>query len=85
MFRPTRLIGTNRQFFEKTLPELPSLLCASLDEVVQKAEVLVVGTSAVAKENLTSRLRSGQIIVDLVHLEKAGRPDAVGSYIGICW
>ncbi len=79
------LIGTNRQFFEKTLPELPSLLCASLDEVVQKAEVLVVGTSAVAKENLTSRLRSGQIIVDLVHLEKAGRPDAVGSYIGICW
>jgi len=60
-------------------------LCANLDEVLGKAEVVVIGTRGLDKEALQRNLRKDHIVVDLVNLEKARRVDSASAYAGICW
>jgi GDP-mannose 6-dehydrogenase len=80
-----RLMGSNRQFIEEVIPHIGSLLVASLEEVVNTAEVVVVGTREAQKSRLSSLLRSGQTVIDLVNLDRAGHPEGAASYEGICW
>lgn len=80
-----RLVGSNRQFIEEVIPHIGTLLTAELADVLDDAEVVVIGTRAIDKETLLSHLRPGQHIVDLVNLEKSRRIDARAGYEGICW
>ncbi len=80
-----RLIGSNRQFIEEVIPHIGSLLRVDLREVVQTAEVVVIGTKSVDRETLLASLRSDQIVIDLVNLEKERRVDSRATYEGICW
>ncbi len=80
-----RLVGSNRQFIEEVIPHIGTLLCGSLQEVVQAAEVVLVGSNAVKKETLAACLEPGQIVFDLVNLERSRRPDGLAAYEGICW
>jgi len=80
-----RLIGSNRQYIEEVIPHIGSLLCSSLEQVLQNAEVVVIGTRGLDKETLGLHLRKDHIIIDLVNLEKARRLDAACAYEGICW
>jgi len=61
------------------------LLCGDLQEVLQGAEIVLVGTTAVEKETLAASLQPRQIVIDLANLEKARRPDGREGYEGICW
>ncbi len=54
-----------------------------MPEVVRDAEVVVVGTK-VEKEELAKLLTPAQMVIDLVNLDPARRPQAA-SYQGICW
>ena len=80
-----RLIGSNRQYIEEVIPHIGSLLNASLEEVLKPAEVVVIGIRGLDKTLLDTHIRPGQIVVDLVNLEKSRRPTASTSYEGICW
>jgi len=64
-----RLIGSNRQFIEETIPHINSLLCTDQKHVVDNAEVLVLGTNAIDREFLRSALHPGQLLIDLVNLQ----------------
>ena len=63
-----RLAGSNRQFIEEVIPHIGSLLSSNLQEVVETAEVVVIGT-AIEKEKLASNLHSEQVVIDLVNLD----------------
>jgi len=80
-----RLIGSNRQYIEEVIPHIGSLLCSDLAQVVREAEVVVISTRGIKKEELQQHLRPDHIILDLVNLEKARRPADKGKYEGICW
>jgi GDP-mannose 6-dehydrogenase len=80
-----RLIGSNRQYIEDVIPHIGSLLSANLEEVVKDAEVVVVGTRGVDREALRRSLKPGQVVIDLVNLEKKRRLGGVDKYEGICW
>ena len=80
-----RLIGSNRQFITDVIPHVGSLLCEDAKQVVQNAEVVLLGTKALDKEILASYLRPEQIVIDLVNLEKPRRYDGPAAYEGICW
>ncbi|HKN16026.1 MAG TPA: UDP-glucose/GDP-mannose dehydrogenase family protein [Candidatus Sulfotelmatobacter sp.] len=80
-----RLIGSNRQYIEQVIPHIGSLLSTSLEEVLKPAEVVVIGIRGLDKTLLDTHIRPGQIVVDLVNLEKSRRPTASTSYEGICW
>ena len=80
-----RLIGSNRQYIEEVIPHVGSLLSTNLEQVLQRAEVVIIGTRGTDKSVLDSHLRPTHFVVDLVNLEKSKRPTASNSYEGICW
>jgi GDP-mannose 6-dehydrogenase len=79
-----RLAGSNRQYIEEVIPHIGAILSADLEAVMKQAELVVLGNKSVTAEELAKYLRSDQIVIDLVNLDKQRRP--VGAnYDGICW
>ena len=78
-----RLAGSNRQYIEEVIPHIGSLLSADMPEVLQGGEVVIVGTK-IERAELSKLLAPGQIVIDLVNLDPARRPQAK-AYEGICW
>jgi GDP-mannose 6-dehydrogenase len=79
-----RLVGSNKEYIEKQIPHLSSLLCNTIDEVLEGSEVVVVGNNAPEFPQALTRCRKDQIIIDLVRLPVyAGAIQA--DYRGICW
>jgi GDP-mannose 6-dehydrogenase len=80
-----RLAGSNRQYIEEVIPHIGSLLSSDLEDVIRQGEVVVIGTKSADREKISQCLRPDQIVIDLVHLKAAHRPQTTGSYEGICW
>jgi hypothetical protein len=53
--------------------------------VLRNAEVVILGNKSASKDQLAKYLRPEQIVIDLIHLDKARRPEGVKTYEGICW
>jgi GDP-mannose 6-dehydrogenase len=81
---PARLIGANRAFLERELPEIASLMRPSIDDVVAQAEVVVIASGSTAFRQVPRLLRQGQLLVDLVGVAK-GAETMQGEYAGLCW
>ncbi len=79
------LIGSNRQYIEQVIPHIGSLLCPDLATALAHGEVVVIGTRGLDRATLGAQIRPGQVVIDLVNLEKARRVDNNGFYKGICW
>jgi GDP-mannose 6-dehydrogenase len=80
-----RLLGSNRQFIDQVIPHIGSLVVPELVAAVRLSEVIVIGTSALDREELMTNLRSDQTVIDLVNLRKSQRAVGSSSYEGICW
>jgi GDP-mannose 6-dehydrogenase len=80
-----RLIGSNRQYIEEVIPHIGSLLSTSLSEVLEDAEVVVIATRGLNRDELHKGLRPDHVVIDLVNLERGSRPATSGDYEGICW
>jgi len=80
-----RLIGSNREYIERAIPHIGSLLRNDLAQVLADAEVVVVGTRGIGKEELEKHLRPSHLLIDLVNTEKGRRPTSHEQYEGICW
>jgi GDP-mannose 6-dehydrogenase len=78
-----RLFGANKEYIEKEIPHIDRLMCKTLDEVLQHAEVLVVGNRNDEFHRALETLRPGQRLLDLVRLQE-NLPD-IDGYEGICW
>lgn len=79
------LAGSNRQYIEEVIPHIGSILSADLEDVMRGAEVVIIGNKSAGKDELSKYLRPDQIVIDLVHLDKARRPNGGAGYEGICW
>jgi len=53
--------------------------------VLSDAEVVILGNKSASKDQLAKYLRPEQIVIDLIHLDKARRPEGARTYEGICW
>jgi GDP-mannose 6-dehydrogenase len=80
-----RLAGANRQYIEEVIPHIGSVLTDDLESVMRSAEVVILGNKAASRERLASLLRPDQIVIDLIHLDHARRPEGGQRYEGICW
>jgi len=80
-----RLIGSNRDFIEQTIPHVGSLLSGSLADALRRSEVVIIATRGIQSEVLVNELRPDQTVIDLVNWEEARRPRLSESYRGICW
>ncbi len=78
------LFGANLGFLESELPYAQSLKAGSIDELLERSEIIVVANAAEEFKSVPARMREDQIMVDLVRIvEDTGV--ARGTYIGIAW
>ena len=80
-----RLVGANRDYINKQIPHLSSLLSESLDDVIDKSDVLVVGNGSPEFADALRRTRPEQKVIDLFRLKGIERKDIPAQYTGICW
>jgi GDP-mannose 6-dehydrogenase len=79
-----RLVGANRDYINTQIPHLSSLLTESIDDVLDKSDVIVVGNAAPEFAEALTRTRPDQVILDLVRV-KVDRSQIRADYRGICW
>jgi GDP-mannose 6-dehydrogenase len=79
-----RLVGANREYIEKEIPHISSLLVSDLREAVAHGDVLIVGNAAQEFSELPALCRAGQTVVDLVRVVGLEGVTTV-DYRGIAW
>ena len=77
-----RLFGANKEYIERQIPHIAQLMRTSIDEVLDFADVLVVGNKAQEFNAIEQKRKEGQVVIDLVRLFDKTSND---SYQGICW
>ena len=76
------IIGANREYVEREIPHLWSLMCEDTAEVISKSDTIVIGNSSKEYQELGEAL-NGKMVVDLARAIK-GRMSGE-RYQGICW
>jgi GDP-mannose 6-dehydrogenase len=79
-----RLVGANKEYIDTQIPHLSSLLCDSIEQVVQESEVIIVGNRSAEFADALTRTTPDQIVIDLVRLPMAGS-QVNAEYRGLCW
>jgi GDP-mannose 6-dehydrogenase len=79
-----RLVGANKQYIEEQIPHLSRHLCESIDELIEEAEVVVIGNASPEFAHAVTRCRADQVIIDLVRLP-LNFANVRAQYDGICW
>jgi GDP-mannose 6-dehydrogenase len=77
-----RLFGANKEYIERQIPHIAQLMRGSIDEVLESAEVLVIGNKAEEFNVIDQKRKEGQVVIDLVRLFDKTSDD---GYQGICW
>lgn len=80
-----RLVGANKDYIEKQIPHLSSLLCDTIAEVIDGSELIVVGNQGPEFSDAVAACRRDQIVIDLVRLPHAATARTEADYRGICW
>ena len=78
-----RLFGANKEYIEKEIPHISSLMRSSLHEVVDASEVVIIGKKEQEFQALAENLNNGRVIIDLVR--QFNNADAKSNYQGMCW
>jgi GDP-mannose 6-dehydrogenase len=82
--RSATLMGANREYVEREVPHIWTLLRPSIGEVLADAETVVIGNSASEFKALDGALRDGQTVIDLARAFGSRTSDGA-RYQGICW
>jgi GDP-mannose 6-dehydrogenase len=78
-----RLFGANKEYIEREIPHISQLMRASVDEVLEASDVLIIGNKSEEFRRIEGRLRGDQLVIDLVRLFDGRKSD--DTYQGICW
>jgi len=78
------LRGKNRQFIERTLPHISSLMKPSLSEVVEGSELLALCKKNQQFESAVTKADGKLLVVDLIRIFRNGKATP-RTYEGICW
>jgi GDP-mannose 6-dehydrogenase len=79
-----RLVGANREFIQKEIPHVCSLMRESADDVVRESDVIIVSNAGAQFREALTGTRPDQVIIDLVRILDDRGPVAA-EYYGICW
>ena len=78
-----RLVGANKEFIEKQIPHIWTMMRSTISEVLGDAQVVVIGNGSPAYGGVQPLLKDGQVVIDLVRAFGSRQSDA--NYQGICW
>lgn len=78
-----RLFGANKQYIEREIPHISSLMNSDLNAVIEQSEIIIIGKKEDEFRVLADKMNNGRVIVDLVRLFEV--TDTRKQYQGICW
>lgn len=80
-----KLMGSNKEYIEKEIPHISSLMCSSAKELINNSDVIIVGNySDEFREALISDVKETQVVIDLIRIVDTS--DKIkAKYYGICW
>jgi GDP-mannose 6-dehydrogenase len=78
-----RLIGANKEYLEREIPHVWSLMKQSIEDVIAQSDTIVIGNGSPEFRSVHQQLRNEQIVIDLVRA--FGDRQSDGRYQGICW
>ncbi len=79
-----QLVGANKEYIEREIPHIWSLIKPSIAAVLEGSETIVIGNGSAEFRGIEPQLRPGQLIIDLVRAFGSRRSDGT-AYEGICW
>ena len=80
-----RLVGANKDYINKQIPHLSSLLTESIDDLIGKSDVLVVGNGSPEFADALRKTRPDQTVIDLFRVKGIDAGQVPAQYTGICW
>jgi GDP-mannose 6-dehydrogenase len=80
-----RLVGANREYINKQIPHLSSLLTESIDDLLDRSDVVIVGNGSPEFADALRKTRPDQTVIDLFRLKGINREEIPARYTGICW
>lgn len=78
-----KIFGANKDYIEKTIPHISSLMTKEITEVIESSEVIIVGNRTDEFAGAVSKIDSGKTIFDLVRISEELKNNK--NYQGICW
>ncbi len=79
-----RLTGANKDYIDKEIPHISTLLTDKIDDIIQHADLIVIGNKAEEVAHVLKNVPDKKKIFDLVRV--ADSLDGLSSgYEGICW
>jgi GDP-mannose 6-dehydrogenase len=78
-----RLFGANKEYIEREIPHISSLMRSDLSEVIDASEIIIIGKKEEEFQVLAGKMNNGCIIIDLVRMFDA--EENRKQYQGICW
>jgi GDP-mannose 6-dehydrogenase len=81
-----RLMGANKEFIEKEIPHISSIMVGDIEEIIAESEIIIIGNAEEEFRVAISKWDSRHIIIDLARLADApDLQDKPFTYHGICW
>ncbi len=79
-----RLVGANKQYIEKEIPHISTLMRPSAEELVRDSDVVVVSNASEKFGGILAQsTRPEQVVIDLVRIMEGN--EVKGQYYGISW
>jgi GDP-mannose 6-dehydrogenase len=79
-----RLVGANKQYIEKEIPHISTLMRSSAEELVRDSDVVVVSNASEKFGRILAQsTRPEQVVIDLVRIMEGN--EVKGQYYGISW
>ena len=79
-----RVVGANKAYIEQVIPHISELLVTDLDELIDHAEVAVIGNNSSKFRRILQHVNDDKLVIDLVRIER-DISQLNGYYQGICW
>jgi len=76
--------GTDDLYIETVIPHISSLLTSDPDEILDHAELVIVGHGSPEFAEMLKKVESSQQVIDLERIDHDA-PNLNGNYQGICW
>ncbi len=79
-----KLFGANKDYINKKIPHISSLMVENIGDILEHSELLVIGNKNKEFEEILKQLDKSYIVLDLVRIMK--KLDKINAdYKGICW
>jgi len=83
--KPEEMLGSNREYLERQLPQIARILRSDLDEVIENAQVVIVGHKRPEFRSKLIALNGNVTVLDLVRMSDDPALLNRAAYRGMSW